>query len=259
MLSRYIPVVLFAGLALAGCNQPTPEARGWLQSAGADASAGNNAAAIEKATKFINAYGGSEESAEAFYIRGLAHYKSGQTPAAKADFDAGLKLARRKDLIALIRMELGNLAYDAGDIALAESNYRTVTVLLPPKQPPADQAAYRLARVLQRRGQWADADLYFDRVMYLFPESELARHAATQVRATHWSVQAGAYTDAAQAEGLAGQLRQAGLSARVDKDMRDDKLLYLVRVGNYQTVEAGQADLDKARRLRADAYLTAAR
>lgn len=245
--------------ALAGCNLPSPEARQWLEDSSAAAAGGDNERAIALSSRFLQAYPKQEESAEAYYVRGLARRRTGQTAPARADLEAALKLAKRKDLLALAHMELGNISYDADDVPGAESHFRAVLVNLPPSQSPADQAAYRLARVLQRLGRWNDADLFFDRVIYLFPEGELARLARTQVRATHWTVQAGAYSDPAQAQNAQRQLRQSGLPAQVDKEMRDDSLMYLVRAGSFSTLEEGQADLQRVKRFFRDAFMTAAR
>jgi tetratricopeptide (TPR) repeat protein len=245
--------------ALAGCNLPSPEARQWLKDSSAAAAAGDNDRAIQLSSRFLQEYPKLEESAEAYYIRGLARSRTDQRAPARDDLEAALKLTKRKDLLALAHMELGSMAYQADDVPGSESHFRAVLVNLPPAQSPADQAAYRLARVLQRQGRWNDADLFFDRVIYLFPQGELARLARTQVRATHWAIQAGAYADPTQAQNTQRRLSQAGLSAQVDKEMRDDSLMYLVRVGSFATLEAGQSDLEKVKRLCRDAFMTAAR
>jgi tetratricopeptide (TPR) repeat protein len=245
--------------ALAGCGMPSPEARAWLKDSSAAAAAGDNDRAIELSSRFLRDYPKQEESAEAYYVRGLARSHTGQTAPAGEDLETALKLTKRKDLLALTHMELGNIAYQADDVPGSEVHFRAVLVNLPPGQSPADQAAYRLARVLQRRGRWNDADLFFDRVIYLFPDGELARLARTQVRATHWAIQAGAYADPDQAQDTQRRLRQAGLSAQVDKEMRGDNLMYLVRVGSFSSMEAGQGDLAKVKPLCHDAFMTAAR
>ena len=93
---------------------------------------------------------------------------------------------------------------------------------------------------------------------YLFGGSELAKRAATRVGARRWSVQAGAFTDAAPAERLRSRLAAAGLAARVDAALRNGRLMRLVRVGSHATYDAARADLEKVKRVSGDAFITPA-
>ena len=245
---------------LAGCNGAvSPEGRKLLLAANSAYQGGDDAAAVRACSRFLQMHPRAQEAGEAHYVRGLAQARQGTTAAAQDDLLAALRFAKRKDLIALVHAKLGELAYNAGDMAQAETHYRAVLPNTPPGAPPADEAMYRLGCVLQRQGRWQEADQFFFRVIHLFEGKEMAKRAALRVQAVRWSIQAGAYTTVDAAEDLKKQLAAAGLPARIDRELREGRLLRLVRVGSYPTYAKAQADLDRAQRVRHDSFITAAR
>ena len=245
---------------LAGCDGPvSAEGRKALLAANAAYRRGDDPAAIAQAEKFLAMHPHLPASAEAYYIRGLARCRAGQTVAGKTDLLTAIRLARRADLKAQAHAKLGELAYTAGELAESERHYRAVLKLGRPAAPPADQALYRLACMLQRRGKWSEADLLLRRLRHLFAGTPLAERARQRVGARFWSVQAGAFTQARGAERLRDRLRAAGLPARVDLELRGGKLMRLVRVGAYRTYQAGLAVLPQVKKLRPDAFLAPAR
>lgn len=247
-------------LLAAGCDGAiSPEGRRLLTAANQAYSAGDDPGAIKASSGFLRLHPRVSQAGEAHYIRGLARCRAGQPGPGKADLNAALSLARRKDLIALTHAKLGDLAYRDGDMRQAELHYRAALKHVPPGAPPADQAMYRLAVILQRRGDWQEADLLLRRVTYLFPRSELAERAARRVGARRWSVQAGAFTAAAAAERLRARLVRAGLAARVGLELRDGRMMRLVRVGSHATYGAARADLAKVRKVCGDAFIAPSR
>jgi tetratricopeptide (TPR) repeat protein len=251
-------VCLLLGLAVCGCHGAvSPEGRRFLAEAQSAYQTGSDVRAIEASSGFLRLHPRVEEAGEAYYIRGLARVRAGQVEAGKADLCSALSLTRRKDLVALARAKLGDLAYGAGDLTEAEKQYRAVLEQVPPGAPPADQAMYRLGSILQRKGQWREADLLFRKVMYLFAGSELADRAGIRVGARRWSIQAGAF-GAAGAEKLRQRLSGAGLDARIDLALRDGRLMRLVRVGSYPTYDAARADLGKVQKVIGEAFVTPA-
>jgi tetratricopeptide (TPR) repeat protein len=258
--AAWAAVLAACWVSLVGCDAAvSPQAEQWVRS-GADAlRRGDNRSAIESADRFLAMYPRAEQSAEAYYIRGVARCRLGQTDPAKADLNAALPLTRRKDLSGLIHMELGNIAYKAGDLGAAEGQFRAVLVDIPAGATPADEAAFLLGCILQRQGKWADADLFFDRVMHLFDGTDLARQAGQRVHAVAWSIQAGAFENPAPAQDLVKRLRGLALPVRIDRELRGGRMMHLVRVGTYPTFEAAQADLVKVKAVSSDAYPAPAR
>jgi len=257
-------VFILSAAALAGstlgCDGPvSPEGRRLLQAGHAAYLRGEDAAAEEATTRFLQLHPRLEESAEAYYIRGLARCREGRVQAGKEDLSAALRLGRRPDLLARAHLALGNLAYDAGRLDQAWTHYRAVLDNVAAGSAPADQAMFRLGSILQRQGRWDEADHYFYRVMHLFDGMELARRSAARVRARRWSVQVGAFATAGAAAELTKRLRAAGLPARTDLELRGGKLLRLVRVGAYPTHEQALGRLAEVRKSFPQAFLTPAR
>ncbi len=257
---------LLAVAVLSGCQGAiSPAGQRLLATANAAYRRGDDAGAIEAGSRFLQVHPRLEEAGEAYYLRGMARLRSKQ-PGGKADLLAAIKLAKRKDLLTLAHVKLGELAYADDDMPQAESHYRSAVEHARPGAPPADEAMYRLGCVLQRLGRWKEADQHFDRLIYLFEGTEAARRAQDRIRAVRWSIQAGAFEKASTggAERLIAELRRAGLSehARVDVELRQGRLMRLVRVGSYRTYDAARRDLfvfGKVRAVRADAFITPAR
>ncbi len=245
---------------ISGCSAPlTPEGRRCLQ-AGHDAYVrGDDQQAIRATTRFLHMHARIEEAGEAYYIRGLARCRANRDQLGKADLAAALNVTRRKDVMALAHARLGSLAYDGGDMAEAEARYRAALKVASPDAPPADQAMYRLGCVLQRLGRWEEADSQFDRLMHTFRATKLARLAKDRVRAERWSIQAGALTRRSAARELQRTLRGAGLAPREDLELRDGRIMRLIRVGSYATYAEALAKLPSVRRVCGDAHVTAAR
>ncbi len=251
---------LLCSVSALGCDGAlSPEAEKWLRAANTAYVRGDDATAVDQATRFLQLNAGVQEAGEAYYIRGLANCRAGKPAAARGDLTAALKATRRKDLAAMAHAKLGDMAYRAGDLKEAEKHYRAALDTCEPAKPPADEAMYRLGCVLQRDGRWRDADAQFDRLTHFFPRTPLAGPAKLRVRARQWSVQAAALRTAAAAGASQRRLRRAGLSSRVDLELRNDRMMRLVRVGSYQSHADAAADLAKVQALFPDAYIAPAR
>jgi tetratricopeptide (TPR) repeat protein len=251
---------LLCSAAALGCDGAlTPEAARWLQAANAAYVRGDDAAAVDEATRFLQLHAGVQEAGEAYYVRGLAHCRAGDLQAARSDLAAAAKATRRKDLAAMAHAKLGDMAYRSGDLEEAEKRYRAALDAGEPEEPPADEAMYRLGCVLQHDGRWGDADAEFDRLMHFFPRSPLSRLAKLRVRARRWSVQAAALRTVTAAAASQRRLHRAGLSSRVDLELRNGRMMRLVRVGSYQSQAEAAADLARVQAVFPDAYTVPAR
>ncbi|MCD4699208.1 MAG: SPOR domain-containing protein [Phycisphaerae bacterium] len=259
VLASVSMVICLAALS-AGCiTTVSPEATRYLQAADSAFRQGDDPAAIEAGSRFIQMHPRLEEAGEAYYIRGLARCRAGQVNTGKTDLQTALALARREDLLALIHCRLGDLAYQADEMTESEKHYRQAVRYVRPGAPPADEAMYRLGCILQREGRWREADLFFSKVVHFFDGAPLAERAADHVHAVRWSIQAAAISEVASAKQLKHRLRRAGLDARTDLELRSGRVMRLVRVGSYHTYGQARADLGKVRTIVTDAYITSAR
>jgi len=246
---------LFAAV-IVGCNGPvSPRAKELLVSAYRSYEAGNDEVTISKASEFLAAKSSGLRADEGYYLRGMARYRSENREGAAADLNAAVAKTANGELRAKARVALGDIAYDSGRMALAENMYRRSLADVPQDQKPADHAGYRLGCVLQRQGRWADADLQFDRVLYLFRETDLARQAARRTHCVAWTIQAGVYRSKPVAEHEAGELHTRDLPAKVEVVVLDGSPAFVVQLGRFAAYEQTQAALVTARKLRPKAFI----
>jgi len=257
--------VLFLALMVApGCNdQLSPQAMGLLRSARDSYDAGDNVAAASKLDTFLAENATSSKAAEAFYLRGMARLKTSDRAGAKQDLQSAIAKtgdkASDKALRAKARVALGDIAYDDGDMALAENMYRQALEDFGPGAKPSGHAHYRLGCVLQRQGRWKEADVQFDRVVFLLPGTGLARKSARRTHGTSWTIQAGLYKSKVRAAAVARSLSGKHLSAAVVAIIAENRPMFVVRVGRFATYEQAAAMLPQVRHKQKDAFVTPTR
>jgi tetratricopeptide (TPR) repeat protein len=263
-MERPLQFVLFilpaAALVAAGCDgQLSPQAAKLLEAGKADYRAREFSAAVEKMDRFLEENSRSDRAGEACYYRGLSRREMGDLDAAAADFEAALERAESAKVRIGALVARGDIAYERSNMPAAEEMYRGALEEIERGQKPEDHARYRLGCALQRQGQWRQADVEFDRVIFLFGDSELARRSAARVRSLAWTVQAGAYVSRELAARAAADLKRAGLPADVHSELREGKPMFLVNVGRYGTYEQARAALGEVLRRREDAFVTTTR
>jgi len=259
-LRRCLPAVLAVASALAGCDgQLTPQAVELLEAGKEDYRGGQHRSAVEKLDAFLEEHSRSDRADEACYYRGLARYGLGDLSGAAADFEAAIDRADNPEVAIGARVARGDVAYERSNLDLAAEMYRAALEDIERGQKPEDHARYRLGCVLQRQGKWLEADVEFDRVIYLFPDTDLAERAADRVRGRAWTVQAGAYTDRKLADRAARELRSAGLPAQTRSELKAGRPLFVVSVGRFPTYEEAATSLEGVRSRRADAFVTTTR
>jgi len=265
MLQRAWKLAVLAALPAAaqvGCAPAlSPEAEQVLADGRQALQRGADAEAIERMDRFLADYPAAPAAptAEAHLIRGTAHRRAGDVAAARNDLNAAVGPDAPPQVRGRALALLGDLAYDDGEMALAENLYREALGLLDTSRPPADRARLRLGVVLQRQGRWEDADAQFNRLIYDFADTPAAAAAGRRVHCTAWTVQAGAFRDRRRAEELAAALTQAGLDARISPAQREDVLYHRVQIGRQATYEQAERVRQGARQHQADAFVTVTR
>ena len=248
----------------AGCNgRLSQEAERLLDAGKLAYQSGDDGGAVRTMDLFLKDNAGSRRAEEAYYYRGLAKYRMRNLGAARADFQEALDRARSDAVKAAAMIALGDLAYDTNDLAVAEKMYADVLKRMEAEKisdkAPADHVYYRLGCTLQRQGRWYEADSHFDRVMYLFAGTELARRSELHVRCTAWTIQAAAFTDKSGADATAAALRSRDFPVETQPALRDGKLVFLVCVGRYATFAQAEPNLPRVRRHYGDAFITTTR
>ena len=194
-----------------GCNGPVPPSSAALLHAAAAAyERGDDARASQRLGTFIARHPKSEEAGEAHYLRGLVRRRAGDGDGAEADFRRAVQLTRRDDLRGLVHLALAYGAERRNDDAMARENYLAALDALDARSAPIPHVLYGLAVLLQRQGQWQEADRRFDRLIFLFPVTPEADAASRRARARAWTIQTGSFDRHEAAQHLADRLEQAG-------------------------------------------------
>ena len=249
--------------ALLGClgcqGTLSPQGRQWLQNGYRASAAGEHRTVIETTDAFLGEYARSSRADEAYYLRGLAKYHLADRNGAKADLSAALEKTDKREVRGKAALALGDLAWDAEDMAASAEMYRTAVDNMDAGVTPADHAAYRLGCALQRLGRWQEADLQFSRVMELFPGTVLGSRAARRVHGRAWAIQVAAFGDRAHAEALVRGLAERGVQAAASAMLEDDKPVFVVQTGRFSTWEQATSALPSLKKLQPDAFVTATR
>jgi len=243
-----------------GCDgQVSPQAQKMFDS-GRDAYiAGDDAKAVQNLDLFLVGNEKSRLADEAYYYRGLSHFRQKDMIAARMDFNQVISITKRSDLKAQAMKALGDLAFEGNDMATAESMYSQAMTILPGDKQPADEIRYRLGQTYQRQGRWDDANLQFNRLIQTFPPSEITRRAGRIVNCNTWTIQVAAFDKKAAADTDIAQLKGKGIPAfsRMYQDERGPR--FAVQTGRYASYDEAAAFLRHVKTIRADAYVTPTR
>lgn len=251
----------FAAASMAaGCGDYVgPEGERLLVSAQQASERGEDSSVVRDTSTFLAEYPKTAYSAKAHYLRGMSHYRLKELPAAKEDLVRAAGRARAKDVRVGTLKALGDIARDEGDMDAAITRYGETLAELGPSEKPADEVRYSLGCALQNRGQWAEADKQFDRVVHVFAGTERARLAEVRMRCTAWTVQAGAYERKGDAESEARRLAKEGLAARVAPVQTKGRLEFRVNVGAFETRDGANSTLRAVSEVKKDAFVTVTR
>lgn len=243
------PVLLSLLLATCvGCVEHASHDAMKLLTEGRDAyEQSDDQAAIARTSEFLAHNAKTAEADVAYYLRGLAYYRTGKLPAAREDLKRSAARARQKNLRLKVLKALGDLAFDTGDMDWAGTLYAEALAEMDPKAPPGEDIRYRLGCVLQRKGQWWDADSQFDRLQHDFPDSRAARLAGQRIRCRAWAFQLAAFGRKDLAESASARLAKVGLTTTIRPTVIEGKLTFLVQAGWYETHAAAATDASRIR------------
>jgi len=240
--------LLAATAGLAGCaGELPPQGRQLLLDCYAAYNSGDDPGARQGCDRFLREYASSARSAEAWRIRALANYRAGDRPAAKQDMLQVLRRTQHRELRAAALLVLGHVAHADGDLPEAQRRYRACLLVAVRSGNAAGQAHWRLANILQRRGEFSEADIHFEHLIFLEKDSDLARRAGNLVGAKAWTVQAGRFPSRSGAEGRVAQLRAHALPARRQAVRVGERLFSAVWVGRFATHAEAAEMLAKVR------------
>ncbi len=252
-----ISVLAFASI---GCNgELPPHGKQLLLSANQAYLTGEDAKAIEYADTFLRDFYRTRYAGEAYYLRGLSRYRRKELKTAQQDFLLAVEKTEDDHLRGNAYKAMGDLAFESGDMALAQSSYVGALDNLELQRAPADQVHYRFGQVLQRQGQWAQADTQFNRLIDLFAGGDYAALAEKRVHSSVWTIQAGVFSRKDRAGSATEKLRTLRLPATQQATMINGQLRFVVTVGRYLTYEQAIAALPEVKKHQKDAFVTTTR
>jgi len=245
--------------AAGGCTTLPPTARQKVADAAREYERGNYGRAESNADTVIKDYPDVNETAEAYYLRGLCAQRMRRTGFAAKDFERALKLSRRKDLTARCHAALGSMAYDDQRWNVANDHFGQSATLLPPTGS-VDEVYYRYGISLMRVSRDAEARVQFARLIQYFPNSIHADEANRYLRnrktgATSYAIQCGVFSRADSATGVAARLTRAGLTPRIEVEQRNGRSAHVVYVGMYTAQKDAIAALPGVRKTIPDAVV----
>lgn len=247
-------VALLAAATAAGCGL-SPRAQKQLNDGSQKYQAGDNAGAITELSAFIQENPHANQIDQAHYIRGMAHSRLKHYEAAKSDLLQAVTETSNKELQGKAALAQGDLSYETNDMTLAENMYRHALESLPAGSNLRGQAYYRLGCVLQRLGQWREADLQFHKAIDGYP-GEPARRSARMINSNAWTVQAGSYSKMVTAKDGAKRLSGKGFpNAQAAAVLVDGTTWYVVQIGRYDRYENALAILPRVRAVQSDAFV----
>jgi len=256
-----IIILLVLLLSAVGCveNPITPADQRNLDSAVRFYDSGDDARTIKNANAVLMKHTSGDMAMQAYYLRGMANFRGGDYPAAVNDLKIVVRNAPNEELALRAKDAMGELAYRNDDLKLAETYFKDVVEGTPQTKRPADHARFRLGCILQKQGKWSQADLYFQRVIYLFPKGNLGREAGKKVGARKWVIQAGSYRKNENAEELAAKLRKSGFDVAIKPESQNEKLVFSVLVGRWNNYDSAVGKLPAVKKVRTDAFLRVTR
>ncbi len=227
-------------LWMAGCVDPAQADRKKLADGYSAYLAGRYDQSQQAATEYIQHQGESDNVDEAYYLRGLSYFSKGEKYEAMSDFQTAIARSNRDDLKAKSYRLLGDIAYGRVQFDEAIKNYEAaVPEYKNLKINP--QVYFRLGAALQGVGKWDQARPWLQKVVDAKPDGSMLVHAQERLATTFFTLQFGAYENAAAANEQVKMLRVDHLVARVLPARREGQTLYLVQAGNYSTY--AQADV----------------
>lgn len=245
---------------LAGCaGGLTAEQRAWL-SEGTDAyHEGRYASAVARLSRFLEQVPDRPETARALYIRGLAYAKQGRRSEAYRDLHACVQRADAGEVAWKAYVTLGVLYFEDERWPQARESFHAAITRMP-ATAPADRRAwvlYQLGICYERCGQWPQSWRTFERIVRELGDTPQADDARRRVRlrADHYAIQCGSFSQRSNAESLVRQLELRRLRAYIRPDPRPRGTRYLVLVGRYTTYEQARAALPRIRELVPEAFV----
>lgn len=245
-LARLAPGL--ACLLLTGCTAVSPAQQKLLQEGQSAYEAQQYQTAVDKLGTFLAQVTHGPQASQALYLRGASLAASSRRSQAIADLERCVKLSADADSTWRALVALGTLHFEDGEWEKSRAALMQAADRMP-RRPPLDTVLYRIGLCSERTGRWLDARRAFQRLVNEFPSSGAAGAARRRlaINASSFAVQAGSFTNNANAERLAADFRQRGFDAYTQREPRAGQVVTVVLIGKFQKYEAMLSHLGAVR------------
>lgn len=258
MAWRWIATILCFTLYLGGCaNVPTDKDRQALADGFDQYAAHRFVAAQTTADDYVKKFPEDRQIDEAYYLRGLCRMGRSDKTGATADLRQAITKTQRIDLKAQSYRALGDMAFDAKLFDQAVTNYREslaqyqIASKMEKSNAPVitgeSRVVFRLGASMQGIGQWEAARPYLQQVAQSSNDPALKQLAQSRLLASSFYLQFGVFTELLRAQGKLAQLKSQGINALITNEMRDGKLIFVLRMGAYPTYAQAQMALNQVK------------
>lgn len=241
-------VTVAAGVLMTGCNSLTETQRVSLMEGERAFRNKDYRQAVDRLSRFLNEGGDRPEAARARYVRGMAYALLGERPRAYADLEYAARAGSDPQLTWQPDAVLGVLLFEDERWEAASRTLRRATDRMP-ASAPKDALLFRVGLCYERTGRWDDALVVHRQIVSEFPRGAYltAAERRLRLRADHFTVQCGAFTDRRNADRLLAELIRDGLDAQVRQEHRPDGIYHVVVVGRYPSYGEAIAALGRVR------------
>ncbi len=211
------------------------------------------ASAVTRLDQLLGQNPKEPETTAALYLRGISQARLGRRAAAYADLRNAVSRGGDPDAVWRSYVVLGTLAFEDESWSDAGQYLRAAATRMP-NATPKDTVLARLAMCHERTGRWSEVRPVCQQIVTSFgagPHAEWARRR-TQLGATHFAVQCGAFTQRKNAEALQTNLARRGFDAYIRSEPRARGSLDVVLVGRYASYAEAQRQLQLIRSTAAD-------
>ena len=239
-------------LIIPACNKPAAPPPKEMSEALDAYHCGDDAAVIDLTGRVIAAKPDSPAAGEAYYLRELIEYRQSKLNEAVEDLNKAMARSQRTDMAATANCIIAMVAEQAGQEDTARQKYlKAIEIFddLGKTSESHENALFRLGLLLQRQGDFLEADRYFDRLLHSYSEGRCAAEARQHIRGRNWTLFIASYPTMDHARRKADELTAAGLEPRI-VPVGGENTQFQVHVGRYdQYRQAAEAAESLAKKL----------
>ncbi len=241
---------------LVGCAAPGQEEFGLLLHGEQAFRAGHYERSVDRLSRYLTSAGGAAHADRARYVRGMAQARLQRRASAYNDLQWAAGHADDTDVRWRSHAVLGIMHFEDSRWRTAARHLSAAAGLMP-DGPPKDALLYRWGLSLERSGDWAASRRPYQLVITNFADGPYAKltRRRLELRADHFAVQCGVFSQSRNARSMANELRTNGLDTHVRTELRGGTTRYVVLVGRYETYDVAIAALARVRGYVADAVL----